>query len=367
MHLKHVIAQDNEKKTVTMLLYGAIGNKIDGDYFAREIDYLSREYDEITIRINSEGGNVLQGLSIFNAMLNSKAYIIASIDGVAASMAGVIPMAADEIHMNDFARIMVHNPYFSGRANLTNKEKKTIENLGGILNSILSRRGVENGKMAEFMAKETWFTAQEALDLKLIDKIVDTGKKLKVENELQSVAAQSFTPELFNNYLQIQPQKMKVLAALFGMAETATETEIVNEIKALQLENTALKAQKTQFEKLSNELKAQIAADRKKEVEAMVDGAIAAGHFSAEQRDSIVTMGINSFDAFKPMIESLKKPAAQSLTAALGGASASAAAVEEKHDFEWYRRNDPAALANMKLAEPERFKKLYADWEKENM
>jgi ATP-dependent Clp protease, protease subunit len=101
MELKHVTSLDELKKTATLLLYGEIGDKVDGDYFAQEINFLSKQYDEIVIRINSGGGSVLQGLSIFNAMLNSPAFIVVNIDGIAASMAGVIAMAGNIVRMND--------------------------------------------------------------------------------------------------------------------------------------------------------------------------------------------------------------------------------------------------------------------------
>jgi hypothetical protein len=65
------------------------------------------------------------------------------------------------------------------------------------------------------------------------------------------------------------------------------------------------------------------------------------------------------------MIKGLKKPETESLTATLAGAAAAAAGGSEpEKDFEWYRRNDPIALTEMKTAEPERFKKLEAAWEK---
>ena len=369
MELKHVIARD--KKTATMLLYGAIGQKIDGDYFAQEINYLSKTVDEITIRINSEGGNVLQGLSIFNAILNSEAYVVAQIDGVAASMAGVIPMAADRIRMNDFARIMIHDPFLPGKQNqLTAKEKKMIANLKGILSSCLTRRGMETEKMDKLMSDETWFTAQDALDAKLIDEIITTGKATAVESSLSGIAASLITPELFTNFLTTQQtSKMEAIAKLFGLSATATEADVTNEIKALQLENTALKAKATQAEASLAELNAKLAEQQKNEIEAIATQAIASGFFDESQRTALVEMGTNSFDTFKRMIEGLKKPAAASLSATIAATQSSAGNADRLTDgqtFEKMRREEPQALAEMKIAEPERFNKLYQAWEKEN-
>lgn len=369
MELKHIFAKDQANKTVTLLLYGGIGEKIDGDYFAREIDYLSNEYDEITIRINSPGGNVIQGLSIFNAMLQSKAFIIAQIDGIAASMAGVIPMAADRVVMNDFARIMIHNPFYPGRNNLSNKDKKTLETFTNMLTDLLSRRGVDKEKISDYMEKETWFTADEAKELGLIDEVISTGKAKKVENFLSGIAAEAITPDHFTEYLSIKQQQaneMEAIAKLFGLSATASEAEVTTEIKALQLENDSLKAKVTELDKLSNDLKAEKEAAQKKEVEALADMAIKNGYFAAEQRDTLIKMGENSFDTFKGMIDGLKKPVG-SLSAAMQASAGASAQGEEKKDFEWYRRNDPQALSAMQASEPERFNKLYSEWEKANM
>jgi len=365
MELKHVSAIDEANKAVTILLYGAIGNKVDGDYFAQEIQYLQREYDQITIRINSEGGSVMQGLSIFNAILASKATIITHIDGIAASMAAPIALAGDIVKMNDFARIMVHNPFIPGRSNISKKEERMVENMSSMLADLLSRRGCEKEKMTEFMAKETWFKADEALALKLVDEVVNTGKAQAVEQALSGLAALSEND--FFNFINTNKQvnDMKAIASLFGLEASATEQDVLNEIKALQMENKTLKTKADGLEKLANELKAEKAEAVKKEVEALADEAIAAGFFEKESRESLITMGTNSFDTFKTMIKGLKKPETESLTATLAGAAAAAAGGSEpEKDFEWYRRNDPIALTEMKTAEPERFKKLEAAWEK---
>ena len=107
MDLRYTKIVGREKRKAEMLLYGIIGEKIDGDYFAQELNWLGREYDEITIRINSFGGDFNQGLSIVSEIRASKAFIITVVEGVAASMAGVIALAGDERRMNDYARIML--------------------------------------------------------------------------------------------------------------------------------------------------------------------------------------------------------------------------------------------------------------------
>jgi len=361
MELKHVISQDTETKSVTLQLYGDIGSKIDGDYFAQEITYLSKDHDEIVIRINSGGGNVLQGLSIFNAMLNSQAFIIVNIDGVAASMAGVIAMAGNIIRMNDFARLMVHDPSLDSGPDSSPKVKKALGHIKDILSTILSRRGLDKAMMDDYMTKESWFTAEEALALKLIDEIIPTGKATQANLALAAVA--SINSESFLNFIdqQVIPNDMKIISALFGEA-VLTEAQASDKIIALQAENAQLTKTTNELKQLGDQLKLEKVAAQKKEIETLVDTAIKNGFFVAEQREALIANGEKAFDSFVATMGSLKKPIVASLTTAIN----EEVIEDTKKDFEWYRRNDSQGLIEMKTAEPDRFKKLEAAWEAAN-
>lgn len=360
MELKHIISKDEEKKSVTLLLYGAIGGELNGHYFAQEINYLSEYYDEIVIRINSEGGSVIEGLSIFNAVMLSKAKTVCHIEGVAASMAGVIPMAADKVIMNDFARIMLHNPFVPGRAKLSKKEEAAVANFKQVLTDLVSKR--YKGNTSDMLDAETWFDAKDAMKEGLIDEIVNTGQYEKVNNELSLIAATAITSDLFSEYLSINNRKeMKEIASLFGLEATAKEIDIVNEIKALQLKAEALKQKETELNELANTLRAELKEQRKKEVEDLADKAISAGYFDKDKRSEIIALGEQSFDAFKKMIDSLK-PVAASLSAVIASAQPTASGAEEKKDFVWYSKHEPETLAEMKTLEPERYKKLEKEY-----
>ena len=67
--------------------------------------------DEITVRINSPGGSVFDGIAIYNALHYHKAHINVRIEGLAASIASVIAMAGDTVHMAANALLMIHNPF----------------------------------------------------------------------------------------------------------------------------------------------------------------------------------------------------------------------------------------------------------------
>ena len=131
-----------------VLLYGPIGRTfdersqryvgIDGEQFAEEIRFLN-SYDEvkkINIRINSAGGSMLDGYSIFNAIKNSAKECDTYTDGVAASIAGVIFQAGKRRYMNDFGKLMIHAPSIGVQYELlSDKQKKMIDLIFGNKNS----------------------------------------------------------------------------------------------------------------------------------------------------------------------------------------------------------------------------------------
>mgnify|MGYP002094571358 CR=1 FL=1 len=145
-----------------MRLYGAIGPRVDGDYFAQELASLDRgDFDMIHIRMNSPGGNVFQGMSIVSAILSMNTPVCVHIDGIAASMAmrrapkcffaasmaAVVAVAADRVCMMDFAKMMIHDPYFTGESGkaMSPKQKKALARLTDMLRQVLVRRGQGGG------------------------------------------------------------------------------------------------------------------------------------------------------------------------------------------------------------------------------
>ena len=104
-------------KTAEILLYGYIGNWKDTNskQFISDLKKLEATNEIINVRINSGGGDVFDGITIYNALKNSSSTIHVYIDGLAASMASVIALAGSKIFMSRYAQLMVHR--VSGSAN----------------------------------------------------------------------------------------------------------------------------------------------------------------------------------------------------------------------------------------------------------
>ena len=134
---------------------------------------------EINVRLNSRGGMVFEGIAIYNALRLHKANIHVTIEGLAASIASVIAMAGDTVTIAENAMVMIHNPYGWAQGD-AEAMRKTAEVMDKIADSIAVSYTARTGKTIEdmkaLMESETWFTAQEALAMGLVDQIDEPVK-----------------------------------------------------------------------------------------------------------------------------------------------------------------------------------------------
>lgn len=172
----------NKGKTGEIWLYDQVGEGWFGGMsaktFVAEVNKLGK-VDIINLHINSPGGSVFDGVSIYNTLKNHPARIEVDVDGVAASIASVIAMAGDEIRMADNALMMVHNP--SGVAVGDAEEMRKIADLldqvkGVIASTYAKRTGMKEAEVMQMMTEETWMTAAEAQDKGFADVITAEQK-----------------------------------------------------------------------------------------------------------------------------------------------------------------------------------------------
>lgn len=146
--------------------------------------------DEITLRLNSPGGSIIEGTAIYNALKNHGAKIIVMIDGLAASMASVIAMAGDEIQIAENAYLMIHNPWTMavGDAEELRKSADLLDKMRENLVNAYSRSGMDREKIIELMDAETWMTASEALENGFVDSISRAQKAAAKVREFDMIA-----------------------------------------------------------------------------------------------------------------------------------------------------------------------------------
>jgi ATP-dependent protease ClpP protease subunit len=156
-----------------MLLYGDVGGGADlfGDgegFRASAVVRALSDYGNgpLTIRINSYGGEVFEGVAIYNALCQHEGEITIYIDGVAASAASLIAMAGDTVYMRPGAQMMIHNPHggtigdSSDHATAAAMLEKIEEQAAAIY---AEATGMDADEIRSLMEAETWLPADEAV------------------------------------------------------------------------------------------------------------------------------------------------------------------------------------------------------------
>jgi len=194
---RHEYKIENKVDESTVYLYDEISFfGIDSEQFVKDFNAITAK--TIHLRVNSPGGAVFDGLSIYNMIEQHKSRVIAHIDGLCASIASVIVMAADEVRMSENAFLMIHKPWaiIAGGADELRREADLIDKIGGsIVKSYMDKTGKTEDEIKSMMEVETWMTAQEALDGKFIDAIDKNEKQKKAQVPTFDLSAFANVPD----------------------------------------------------------------------------------------------------------------------------------------------------------------------------
>jgi ATP-dependent Clp endopeptidase proteolytic subunit ClpP len=129
---------------------------------------------ELTVRINSPGGSVFDGVAIYNALKRHDAAITVWVDGIAASIASMIAMAGDEVVMPENAMLVLHDPsgLVAGTASDMRAMAEALDRMkAGMVTAYRDKSGRDDAEIDALMAAETWLSAHEALELGLADRV----------------------------------------------------------------------------------------------------------------------------------------------------------------------------------------------------
>lgn len=138
-------------------------------------DELENGEGNITVWINSPGGDCIAAAQIYNMLLDYKGNVTVKIDGIAASAASVIAMAGTKVIMSPVSMLMIHNPMTMASGD-TSEMEKAIAMLGEIKESIINayerKTGMSRAKLSHLMDAETWMDAGKAVELGFADEIL---------------------------------------------------------------------------------------------------------------------------------------------------------------------------------------------------
>lgn len=352
----------------SILLYGDVGSwgDITAERVATELHTLEGQYSSIDVRINSVGGDVFTGIAIYNALRASKANIRIYVDGLAASIAGVIALCGKPLYMSQYARLMLHK--VSGGAYGSAQDLRQTAELIESLEDSLAEMIAERIKMtkqdvhATYFAdgQDHWMTAREALERGFIDAIHD----LPEEPSLDEQSTTDDIYKVFNNRLcheALNPtnQDMALLDQIKAVAGFADVTE-ASLVARLQNQATKMEAQ----EQTITELQAKLKDYETRELENILDVAIADGRITNEQRPTFLALLESDRANTQKLLNELPKPkpilSARHYVQSGGGTTPSNSQETSVYKGKSWDELDKAdMLASFKAQDPEGFRAAF--------
>lgn len=184
----------NEDTSETELIFN--GPISDETWWGDEItpamfrDELAKISGNLTVWLNSPGGDCFSASQIYTMLKNHKGRVTVKIDGIAASAASVVAMAGDETLISPTGYLMIHNPMTFASGNKSDMEKAIAlldEIKESIINAYTRKTGLSRNKISKLMDEETWMNAEKALQLGFVDGILFAANampdKLKESDE----------------------------------------------------------------------------------------------------------------------------------------------------------------------------------------
>jgi ATP-dependent protease ClpP protease subunit len=173
--------QDGDEGPAVVRLYGVIGDgwfsDVSASEFAEELGKVTA--DRIELHVNSPGGDVFDGVAIYNALLQHPAEVHAVVDGLAASAASFIVTAGDRVSMGRGTELMIHDAWTFTIGN-AGDHREVADVLDKISDSVAGlyadRAEGDAAEWRERMRAETWYSAQEAVDAGLADEVLSRDK-----------------------------------------------------------------------------------------------------------------------------------------------------------------------------------------------
>ena len=250
-----------EEKTLVINIHGEIGqsffnfpdfekeeNSVATVKDLQELLNKNKNIPTINIYINSPGGSVSEGITIYNILKRTRAYVRVFIDGFACSIASVIAMAGNAIYMPKSSMQMVHNAWTVAMGN-SEELRKVADDLDKINEVVISAymskfKGTEK-ELRKLLDDESYLTAEECLKYGLCTKIVDDSENTQSNVEEGLDAATNMFENKLTKLVSIK-NAIKDLDAEIVEPETANEPkgevvnegETVNEADKLQMAHT---------------------------------------------------------------------------------------------------------------------------------
>lgn len=317
---------------------------------------IENKVTDAVVYINSEGGNVFEAQQIVNE-LKRLPNVKCTVGALAASAATYI-ICHFETECYVTSQFMIHKPMSKvfGNEDQIKADMKLLENLTNNYRQIYaSKFNKTEDEIDEMWKNDYWFDAKEALSLGIVTSYITDEIWYDEQTIARMVACGCpYKPEIKNPE---NNKKMNIIAQALGVSEELNEAQIVEKINAIQSERNTWKQK---FEAL-----------QKGEAENLVGTAVELGLVDATLKDAVVNDLMTDFDAKKQVLatridakkEEISKNTNTSVVASVvAAANANQPVPEEKETFDYLQKHDPVALSNIRTNDPEKYRKLAADY-----
>ena len=192
-------------------------------------DELNGGKGNITVWINSPGGDCFAAAQIYNMLRDYKGKVTVKIDSLAASAASVIAMAGDDVQISPTGMLMIHNPSTVAMGDHADLEK-AIDMLNEVKNSIINayeeKTGLSRNKLSKLMEDETWMDAKKAVELGFADSIItrDTPSAVTIGTKPEEKNPDEEEPD------EDDPEKKRDSAEGMMFQERPFEMSVTNQL-----------------------------------------------------------------------------------------------------------------------------------------
>lgn len=152
------------------------GSMISAKNFSDELKKLPATVNTLHVRINSPGGDVFDGIAIYNRLKQFKGKKIVYIDGLAASIASIIALAGDEIKIGEGALYMIHLPWtfaYGNRMELDNTVNRLMDVEEQMIGIYSKKTGLDRAEIKALLEAETWMDSEQAIEKGFVDSKVE--------------------------------------------------------------------------------------------------------------------------------------------------------------------------------------------------
>lgn len=219
----------NELESATLYIFDNIGSsywEINANDIEEELKNANNK--PLNIHINSNGGEVFEGFTIYNLIKGYSGQTTVYVDGLAASIASVIALAGDKVIMNKASMLMIHNASGGcyGNAEEMKKVVEALEKINSVIKDIyVAKTGLSVEKLTELMDNETFMTPSECLEYGFCDEVIDE----EPTSQSQKITTESM--ENLRNTIEKKIKDFKDLRSALSFVDNKDEEHFLNKKK----------------------------------------------------------------------------------------------------------------------------------------